>query len=919
MKTKMKMILLKLILRSNTNNHSAVVSIAASAALSAFCLILAFADTVAKPSSNKRAGLQVPARANTQAPAKPAKPMLPTEFESDRKPSVVTKGNCLIQGGTVVTVTKGTLPATDVLVQNGKIVGIGKNLTAPAGTTIIDARGRFVTPGLIDAHSHIASDSTNEGSDSITAEVRIQDVLSPDSLSVWYGLSNGVTTSLVLHGSANAIGGQSLVIKMKYKRPADELLIPDAPRMVKFALGENVKQSFRFPGQTSRYPSTRMGVETVYRRAFAEAKEYAKEWDAYEKAKATDSSALAPRKDLRLEALSDILKQKIWVQCHCYRADEMLMMVRLSQEFGFKIGALQHALEAYKIAPELAAAHIPISTFADAWGYKVEAYDAIPYNAALCTRAGVIASVNSDNGSGSYRLNLEAAKEMKFGGLTEEEAWKLITINPAIQLGIDRRTGSLEVGKDADIGIWQGHPFTASSKCQFSLVEGEVFFQRRDAWGVDKTAVSKSELVVSTVDPLKALLPGASQSYVITGATLHPISGPAIPDGTLVMQNGKILSVGVRAQAPAGAITVNAKGLHVYPGMIDANSVLGLNEIDQVNSTLDSSEGGQFQPDVLASVAIHADSVHIPITRCDGVTTTMTTPNSGGLIAGQGTVIDLDGWTREEMTILPKAALIVNFPGGVGINSLFETEEVLKPARDAQKNQIKSLKEFFDKVKLYFAARKQSPDSTVVDAKLEAMAPYMEGKLPVVFRVGTENGIRRAVKFAGEYGLKTVIQSDAEALKVADLLAEKNIPVFYALTMQNSLNESRPTNQYSPYDSEFTAPASLIKAGVKVCFASNDAATAKNLPTQAGILTGFGMTPEGVLKSLTLDAANVLGIADKLGSLEPGKIANLIITDGDPTEFSTRIRNLFIGGKPVSLENRHTQFYKLFRQRLGKL
>ena len=279
------------------------------------------------------------------------------ELDADRTPSTVTKGSCLIKNGTLLTVTHGNLPGTDILIQNGKIAAIGKNLTAPAGVVVIDATGKCVSPGLIDAHSHIALDSVNEGSDAITAEVRMHDVINPQSMSIYRGLSNGVTSSLLLHGSANPIGGQSVVVKMKYKRPVEELIVPDAPRMIKFALGENVKQSNGggFNQGPSRFPGTRMGVEAVYRRAFAEAGKYNGLWNKYNAEKGSNPNALPPRRDLRLETLADILNGKIWVQCHSYRADEMLMMVRLSQEYHFKL-VFQHGLEAYKIAPEIAAA-----------------------------------------------------------------------------------------------------------------------------------------------------------------------------------------------------------------------------------------------------------------------------------------------------------------------------------------------------------------------------------------------------------------------------------------------------------------------------------------------------------------------------------------------------------------------------------
>lgn len=857
------------------------------------------------------------------APAKPA-PIL--EFDADRKPTMETHGTCLIRNGTVITVTHGVIPNGDVLVEKGKISAIGKNLQAPPGVPILDATGKFITPGIVDAHSHIASDATNEGTDSITAEVRIQDVLNPESLSIWRGLSNGVTSSLVLHGSANAIGGQSSVIKMKYKRTAEELLVPDAPRMIKFALGENVKRSGRSSDSAARYPTTRMGVESVYRRAFAEARTYIQAWDRYESDKRAGHTSVPPRRDLRLEALADVLRRKIWVQCHCYRVDEMLMMVRLSQELGFKVGALQHALEAYRIAPELAAAHIPVSTFADAWAYKVEAYEAVPYNAAMCSRAGIVTSVNSDNGSGAYRINLEAAKTIKYGGLTENEAWKLITINPAMQLGIDKRTGSLDVGKDADIAVWDGHPFSVSSKCTATMVEGDLYFTRRDAFGVDKSALVRSSYPTCPIDHLSLRVPPSAQAYAIVDATVHPVSGAEFPNGMVVVENDRITAVGQHVPIPRGAFVIHAKGLHIYPGMIDAGSSIGLDEIGQVPATADNSESGTFLPDLKALTAVNAASEHIPISRADGITTALTRPTAGGgfrgggsLIAGQGAVISLVGWTPELMQLRSPASLHVAFPesrqprGGRQAPS----PEVIANQKKAEKDQIKKLREFFERAQRFAAARPQSSASATEDPQMDAMRPYLAGQLPVVFSAGTAAGIRHVLEFAAQFHLKTIVETGSEAINVADQLSAAKASVIYRLPMQNSIDSAAPPHEYDPYDSVFAAPGILARAGVPVCFSSSDAAMSKNLPTQVGITRGFGLSEAAALRAMTLDAAMILGVADRVGSLEAGKIANIIVTDGDPLEITTHLHALFIAGKSISLETKHTRMYQRYMQRLS--
>src|SRR5436853_5534224 len=330
--------------------------------------------------------------------------------------------------------------------------------------------------------------------------VRIQDVIDPYNVDIYRQLAGGLTTVNVLHGSANAIGGQNAVVKLKLGKPVDNWFVKDAPPGIKFALGENPKRSnFQVPGIARRYPATRMGVEETIRDAFVRAKDYQREWREYEAKKGKDKNAIAPRRDLALDALVEILEGKRMIHSHCYRNDEILMLLNLGDEIGFHVQTFQHVLEGYKVANEIAAHKTFGSTFADSWSYKLEAYDAIPYNAALMAARGVNMSVNSDSDERARRLYLEAAKGMKYGGMSEEAALRMVTLNPAIQLGIDKRTGSIDVGKDADLVIFSQHPFSVYTVPETTIIEGEIYFdrqndlQQREAMKREKEELIKAE------------------------------------------------------------------------------------------------------------------------------------------------------------------------------------------------------------------------------------------------------------------------------------------------------------------------------------------------------------------------------------------------------------------------------------------
>lgn len=402
------------------------------------------------------------------------------------------KGSVLIKNATVLTVTNGTLENTDVLVENGIIKKIGKNLNA-SNIQAIDATGKYLMPGIIDAHSHVALDAVNEATAPITSEVKMSDVVNPYDIGLYRALAGGVTISHAMHGSANAIGGQNITLKHRYgtSNPED-LYMKEAPRTIKFALGENPT---RVHGRGNGIqPRTRMGVDAVIRNGFNEAIQYKKAWASYETAlKQKGAKPVPPKYDSRLETLADVLDGKIIIHCHSYRADEIYALINTCREFGIKNIVFSHVNEGFKVAPELAEYTMGASVFADWWAYKFEVYYSTAYNAAILMENGVITSINSDSGELIRHLYHEAGKAQRYGQLDDEQTLALITINPAKQLGIADKVGSIEEGKQADLVIFEGHPLSVYAIPQMTFVDGVKYFDINEDPDDMRLKVSASE------------------------------------------------------------------------------------------------------------------------------------------------------------------------------------------------------------------------------------------------------------------------------------------------------------------------------------------------------------------------------------------------------------------------------------------
>jgi imidazolonepropionase-like amidohydrolase len=869
-----------------------------------------------------------------------------------------------IRGATLLTVSHGTIPNGTIVLSDGKIAALGAGIATPPGAEIIEAAGRFVSPGIIDCHSHIAVDSINEMGTTVSSMTGTEDVLNPADINIYRDLAGGVTTANILHGSANPIGGKNIVIKLRWGQTrAEALIFQGALPGIKFALGENPKRmgggagGRQDPGP-ARYPATRMGVEYVIRDAFTRAKAYQKQWADYERRRKTGEDVVPPRRDLQLDPLVEVLDGKRLVHAHGYRADEMLMLIRLAEDFGFKVATFQHVLEGYKIAKEIAAHGAGASTFSDWWGYKLEVVDAIPYNAAIMTRKGVLVSINSDSAEHARRLNTEAAKSMHWGGLSEDEALAMVTINPAKQLRIENRVGTLDVGKDADVVIWNHHPLSSYAITDQVYVDGRLLYDRLaedtrlTSVQQEKTTLRAAERLVRSgpstgaaegaapldgnggsngaaapfapapvtrgdpgAIPLKqqtAATAAPNAVIAIVNAHIFPVTQPPIARGTIVIRNGRIAAVGADAAVPAGATVIDASGQEVYPGWISARSTIGLSD-PGAGGYADVNEMLELNPQLRPTVAYHNDSDTIAVARANGVTTVGLMPG-GGLLGGQAAVMNLDGWTWEESTVRPSVGITLQFPavaaggGGAGLAGTprERSYEDLKKDRDARLDELARV---LSEARAYATA--SSPDRQT-DWILEALVPVVERRQPFFVRADREADIRDAVRFADRTKVRIVIVGGLEAPRVASLLKEKAIPIIVGPVL------TLPTREDDSHAATYQVAGLLARAGLKIAFTAGgvgDSANVRQLPYNAAESVAWGLPREEALKALTINAAEILGVASEIGSIETGKMANLFIARGDPLDVRTEVTHVIINGRDVSLMNRHLALYQRYMAR----
>ncbi|HEU5118727.1 MAG TPA: amidohydrolase family protein, partial [Isosphaeraceae bacterium] len=519
-------------------------------------------------------------------------------------------------------------------------------------------------------------------------------------------------------------------------------------------------------------------------------------------------------------------------------------------------------------------------------------------------------------------LYLEAAKMVKYGNVPEQTALEMITRNPARELGLEHRMGSIEVGKDADLAIFNAHPFDSFARCEMSIIDGEVAFQRREPDGKMDTlagdgAMPSASEEARTQDVALPQTPGSS--FAIVGARIHPVTGPEIEQGTVVVAQGKIAAVGgPETPIPAGAETIDARGLDLWPGMVDAGAILGLFEIGSLSETQDQSDSATFQPELRSSVAIHPDSTIIPVTRANGVLSAYVQP-SGGIIAGQGALMDLAGWVPSEMVRVPELALNINIPRYISSSGSGRSSGDANRGRQERLDEVEAMFQRsleYDKIVSASKDGKVRPPSP--DPRLTALVPYARGEKPVIFVADGAHEILDALKLAKTLKLKAIISGGHEAWKVTDALKEAKVPVIISGSLR------LPSSSTEPYDSSYTNAAKLFKAGIPFAIRSGgrgpDQATAdRNLPYEAATAVAYGLPEAEGLKAVTLYPAQILGVENDLGSIEVGKAANLVLSAGHLLQATTPIKALVIRGQPMKPESKQTKLYQKYRQRLHEV
>jgi imidazolonepropionase-like amidohydrolase len=822
---------------------------------------------------------------------------------SDAPPTVLA-----FRGARILPVAGDPIDDGVLVVRDGKIAAVGpKGTPIPEGAVVRDLpAGTVIIPGLVDSHSHIgiyprpgvpAHSDGNEMSGPVQGGLRALDAVWPDDPGIRMATSGGVTMANIMPGSGNAVGGATIYVKLR-GRSIEEMRVKDCPVLggLKMANGENPKgYGRRSPGQA---PFTRMKVAALQREAFQKARDYQAKLAAFRKAKdGKDAKATPPETDLNLEQLVEVLDRKRTVHFHCHRADDILTAVRISEEFGFEL-VLHHVTEGFRIADELAKRKMPASlTLIDSPGGKLETAGLIEENAAILDKAGVPVAINTDDFITESRFFLRTGAIAVRGGMSEAAALKALTLTPAKLLHMEKHVGSLEPGKDADFAVLSGSPFSVYTQVLETYIDGTQVFERKRDWPYQAGgfAVADKSRLPKMPEPLKGFeppLPGwgptpaapatpVEGKFVILANRVHTVSGGTIEGCVIIVEKGKITAVGKKSDVKVPTDAKQIWANDVTPGLIDAHSCVGLTGALNIPADQDQDEASDpNQADLRALDGFNPDEPLLEYLRQTGVTVIHAVPGRVNVIAGQTGVFRTAGKTAPQMAL--------KFPAGLLVN-LGETPKSTYPSKGPLTRMAVA-----NLVRTAFAQARDA--AKPASGKVEVLKPFVRGELPVYFSAHRADDILTGLRLADEFKLKPVLDLATEAYLVGDRIAQAKVPVVVHPTMQRAGSSMETLN------SQVANAAALADRGVNVTIGTGYEGyvpKTRVLRHEAAMAAVNGLGRERALRAVTLDAAKLLGIADRFGSIEVGKAADLVLYDGDPFEHATHVTFTLIDGQVV--------------------
>ncbi len=849
-------------------------------------------------------------------------------------PLAAAEGVLALRGARILPVDGEPIPSGTIVIRGGKIEAVGsvEAVAIPPGAEVRDLAGRTVIPGLVDTHSHIgiyplpaveANSDGNEMTGPTQSIVRAVDAIWPSDSGIRMALAGGLTTANIMPGSGNVIGGQTAYVKLR-GRTVEEMLISVAPEGggaaiaggLKMANGENPKRSYGGRGET---PATRMAIAALQRAAFSKARDYRVKLRRAAEGRAADKDKDPPDRDLALEPLVEVLEGRRIVHFHSHRADDIASALRLGKEFGFT-PVLHHVTEGYLVAEEIAKAGAPASVIVlDSPGGKHEAARFTPENGAILERAGVKVAFHTDDPITSSRHFLRTAALAVREGMSEAGALRALTLSGAEMLGLARRIGSIAPGKDADLAVLSGPPFSVYTQVLETYIEGERVFERsrpgdlRHATGGFAVAAryppppiagARPEVPPARRDPplgdtgrtVSPPAAGESEGILIHADWLFPIDREPIRDGAVLIQAGKVARIGPRTEVPAPAGAALYRAIAATPGLIDAHSQAGIAGLFNVAADRDEEESIEPNHSMLRVLdSFNPTEPLLGYLLSHGITVIQCGPGRGVPIAGQAGIFRTHGASAEAMAI--------RFPSAVVFNLGEEPKRTFGPRRKAPATRMgtaavirAALQEARNhREKLARAAANPDKDPPESNLKAEALIPVLERRIPAIFSAHREDDILTALRLAREFEAAAVLDLATEGYLAADRVAAAGVPVIAAPAMQR-------LGSLETMNSTLENAAFLRRAGVRVAIQSGHedyVPRTRVVRFEAAMAAANGLGFEAALAAITIDAARILGIDDRWGSLTPGKVADVVLFDGDPFEHTTRVERVIVGGRSV--------------------